>query len=113
MGSQVQHIFQSFPRSFDRERVPVQRDELARPVEHPGNLRVIVVRVMVKEEKLFDPGEERQCHHVIHAAVTPANVRLVFHVLVLRINDQHVGVPDELDNLLILFAGIFEGCDVV
>ena len=91
----------------------MQRDELPRPVEHTGNLLVIVVGVVVKEEKLLDSGKQCERHHVIHAAVTPADVRLVLHVVVLRINDQHIGVPDELDNFLILLAGVFERFEIV
>ena len=91
----------------------MQRNELARPVEHPGNLRVIVIWVMVKEEKLFDPGEQCQRHYVVHTAVPPADVRFIFHVIVLRINDQDIGVPDKLDDFLILLTGVFERFEMV
>ena len=91
----------------------MEADELTRPGEHFGNLGVVMIGIVVKEEKLFDSGKQRQCDDVVHAAVTPADVGLIFSVVVLGIDDEHIGVLEELDDLLVLFAGEFQRFEAI
>ena len=72
-----------------------------------------MIGVVVKEEELFHFGKQSQRHDVVHATVAPADVRLVFRVVVSGVDDQHVGIIQELDDLLVLIAGVFEGFEPV
>ena len=46
-----------------------------------------MIGIVVKQEKLLHFGKQRQRHHVFHAAVSPADVRLIFRVIVLGVDD--------------------------
>ena len=55
----------------------------------------------MEEEQLLHARAQSDVHRVIHAAVAPAGVRLVFLGVVLRIQDEHIRATDELDDFLI------------
>src|ERR1035437_4777634 len=59
------------------------RHELARVPDQSGNPFVVVVRVVVEQGKLFDPGLQGERDRVVHATVPPADVLLVFLGIVL------------------------------
>ena len=40
--------------------------------------------------------------------MSPTHMLLVFRVVVLRLNNQHIGIADELDEFLVLGAGVAE-----
>ena len=72
-----------------------------------------MIGVVMEEEQLLDLGKERQRDDIIHATVSPTNVRLVFGIVVLGVDDQHVRLLQEFDHFLVLIAGIFERFQVV
>ena len=66
---------------------------------------VVVVGVVVEETKLFDAGLERERNGIVHAAVPPAGVLLVFRPVVLRVEDEHVGVAHKINHRAVITAG--------
>src|SRR5690348_4177174 len=58
-----------------------------------------MIRVMMEEEKFLRSGLRRDLHHIIQAAMPPAFVACVFLAIVLRIEDQHIHVAQEFDEL--------------
>ena len=63
-----------------------------------------MVGVVVEEDELFHAGLEGECHGVIHAAVAPAGVGLVFSAVVLGIQNQNIGVLDEINHVAVIAA---------
>ena len=63
---------------------------------------VVVVRVVVKQGKLFDPGLQGERDRIVHATVPPTKVFLVFLGIVLRIEDQQIHVAQEFDHIPVL-----------
>ena len=74
--------------------------------DHEFDLVVVVVGVVVEKKELFDFGFERQRHGVVHAAVAPADVLLVFLAIVLRVHDQHIGAAQKVPATLEIVAEI-------
>ena len=69
---------------------------------HAVEFGVVVIGIVVKEKKLFDAGFHGDGEGVVHAAVSPPDVLVVFVAIVLRVENQHVGAAQELDRFLFL-----------
>ena len=68
------------------------------------NFFVVVVGVVVKEDEFFDASLEREGDGVVHTAMTPAGVPDVFLAVVLGIEDEDVGVADEVNHVAVVAA---------
>lgn len=88
-------------------------DQFPSPTEHVRNLGVVVVRIVMEEEELLDAGEHGEGDGVVDAAVAPADALVVFGVVVLGIDDEDVGLVQELGELEVLLAGVTEGFDAL
>src|SRR5664280_1175967 len=86
-------------RQFDRHSFacgvhmqfrPLFGHEPARVLDQSVNLFVVMVRVVVKQTKLFDSGLERERDRIIHTAAPPTEMLLVFSGIVLRIENQQI-----------------------
>lgn len=60
----------------------------------------------MEEAEAFDLGEHTEGDDIIDAAVAPSDTFGVFGVVVLGVHDEEVGLVEELDELLVLFAGV-------
>lgn len=98
--------FDAFAGGVDAHGVVVHVDEFACPIEHGGDFGVVVVGVVMEEAEAFDLGEHAEGDDIIDAAVAPTDAFGVFGVVVLGVHDEEVGLVEELDELLVLFAGV-------
>ena len=73
-------------------------------LEEVVNFPVVVVGVVMEQHECFHAGLEREGHGIIHAAVAPAEVFFVFRAVILRIENQHVGVAHELQQFRVVAA---------
>ena len=92
----------AFAGGFELEGAVRGGDQLSRVGDHLRDFGVVVIWVVVEEEKLFDFRLDGQSHHVIQAAVAPADVLFVFGGIVLGIHDQNVHAAEEINQLLVL-----------
>jgi len=51
---------------------------------------------------VLDAGCERERHGIIHASVPPAGVFFVFRFVVLRVEDEHVGVTHKINHRAVI-----------
>ncbi len=79
-------------------------DQFAGVGDEGINFFVVVVGVVVEEDEFFDAGFEREGYGVVHAAVAPAGVADVFVAVVLGIEDENVGVADEINHVAVVAA---------
>ena len=67
--------------------------------EHGGEMERLfprVRRVVVKQEELLHIGRDRQLHHIIHTAVSPADMLVVLRAVVLCIDDQYIRIANKI-----------------
>src|SRR6266849_2668506 len=64
-----------------------------------------MIRVVVEKKEPLYIRLEGQLHDVVHAAVAPAGMMLIFLRIILRIHDQHVGAAQKGDHLVLLASG--------
>src|SRR5437879_5295164 len=98
------------PRAFAR-RIHFQTasfigNHLPRLRHHAVDFLIVMIGVMVEEEKTFHPGFKRKLNDIIHAAMAPPAMFAVLVPVVLRVHDQQIGPFDEFRNSLILFPRI-------
>ena len=95
---------QTFARGFDFQFALGFFHQRA-GVGHKGiQPAVVVVGVVVEEDEFFHAGLEGERHGVIHAAVAPAGVGLVFGAVVLGIQNQNIGALDEINHVAVIAA---------
>ena len=70
---------------------------------------IVVIWVVMEENEFLHAGLEGEGDGVIHTAVTPAGVELVFLAVVLGIENKNVGVTDEFNHVAIIPAGPWLG----
>ncbi len=66
---------------------------------------VVVVRIMMKKEKLFDAGLESKGDGIIDTTMPPAGVRFIFRFVELRIQNENIGIPHKIEHLKVFSAG--------
>ncbi len=81
------------------------RHQPARVFDQDVNAFVVVVGVVVKQTKLFDPGLQRERDRIVHTTVPPAAMLPVFGGIVLRIENEHVRIADKFDHFAVVAAG--------
>ena len=77
--------------------------------DHPRNAVIVMIRIMMEKEEVFHFGLECQCHNIIQTAMAPSDVFLVFVAIILRVHDEHIDTPQELDHFFVLFMRVFKG----
>ena len=97
----------AFARGFDLEMAVTVFHDLAGVLQHRPDLRVVVIRVVVKQEKPLHFGLQREFDRVIQAGVAPPAMLFILVAVVLRIHDEHVGVAQEFEDLFILVSRVF------
>ncbi len=67
-----------------------------------------MIRIVMKKNQFFHTRLKREGHGIIHAAVAPTFVPIVFRTVVLRIQNQHVGTANKIKHLTVItpFAGL-------
>jgi hypothetical protein len=63
---------------------------------------VVVVGVMVEKDEFLHAGLERHGDGIVHATVSPANVLFEFGAVVLRVEDEDIGVAHEVNHRLVV-----------
>jgi len=58
----------------------------------------------VKEHQFFHARPERQRHGIIHTTVPPTPVPFIFGAVVLRIQNQHVGIANKIKHIAVIAA---------
>ncbi len=74
--------------------------------QHGFNPGVVVFGVMMEEKEFFDFRFQRERDGVIHTAMAPADMALVFFGVVLRIKDQDLGAAQKAGGAFLLFLRI-------
>jgi len=62
---------------------------------------IVMIGVMVKQAELPHAGLDGQVNSIIHAAMSPAQVTMIFLGIILGIENQHIGAPDEFPHFVI------------
>ena len=60
--------------------------------------------IVMEEEEPFHSSVERECDHIVHTGMTPANMLSVFLPVVLRIHDEEIRVFQKLNHFLVFAA---------
>src|SRR5262249_53349922 len=64
-----------------------------------------VVGIVMEQDEALHAGAKRESHGVFHSTVAPAGMFVVFFAVVLGVQNQHVGITDEINHLAVVAAG--------
>ena len=71
-----------------RKQLLAKEKDFTRLRDHAVYPGIIVIGIMMEEEKAFDLGRQGQSDNVIDAAVAPVNMLRVLLAIILRIDDK-------------------------
>src|SRR6266576_6216840 len=103
----IEGHFRTFPRAFDLKITFAFSGQLSRRLDHLVDHLVVVRRVVVEENELSNGGIERERDGGAERAVAPADVRLIFLVRVLGIENQNIGTLKKFHEFGAVFASSF------
>ena len=63
---------------------------------------VVVVGIVMKQDQFFYTGLYGQPHRIVHAAVAPANMRLIFRATILGVEYEHVRTANEFQHIPVI-----------
>ena len=105
----AEHELIPFARGFHFQPMPAFFDKQSRLVQHLVDLGVVVIWVMVKQNKFFHLRVARQRHCAPERAVAPADTSFVFAVGVLGVENQDVAASEKFDESRSLLPRVFSG----
>src|ERR1043166_6959558 len=89
--------FAAFLSARDFQMASALSHEFASGLHHPIYHVVVVTRIMVKQQKSLNLRVEREGNGAGDRTVSPADVRLVFLIGVLRVEDQNLAATQKLN----------------
>ena len=92
----------SFARRFDFHSTLGLDDKAAGMFHERIHFFVVMIRVMVKEHQFFHARPERKRYRIIHTTMPPSPVFFIFGGVILRIQNQHVGIANEIKHVAVI-----------
>ena len=97
----------AFAGCFDEEDAFFGSDHVAGVSDHLVDFGVVMLGVVMEEEKALNFGFQGEFDDVVDAAVPPATVFGIFLAVVLGVHDKDVDAFDEFGDFAIFVAGVF------